>query len=180
LTNSLLIELGCVEQAFIIALDDYHLIAETAIHDLFSALLKHPSLAMHLVIVGRVDPQMPITKLRAKSQVTELRTQDLLRFSKAETRTFLDQLLEIPVDPSTAAAVEKKTEGWVTGLRLTALSMRHRRNLDPALLAPQVDAQYVMEYLFNEVFSHQSPEISQCTTNGPSSLLICIRSEHIR
>jgi LuxR family maltose regulon positive regulatory protein len=74
---------------------------------------------------------------------------------------WLEQLLGFPIDPSTAVAVEKKTEGWVTGLRLTALSMRHRGNLDPRLLEPQVDARYVMEYLFTEVFSHQPPEISQ-------------------
>lgn len=63
------------------------------------------------------------------------------------------------VDPSTVAALHKKTEGWVTGLRLVVLSMRHRGNLDPKLLGSQVNAQYVMEYLFNEVFSSQPSEI---------------------
>ena len=160
LAKNLLNELDSIHQPFIIALDDYHRIKETAVHDLLAAMVEHPSLTMHLVIIGRLDPPMPISRLRAKSQVTELRAQDL-RFSIAETKMFLEQLLGIQIDSSTAAAVEEKTEGWVTGLRLTALSMRHRGNLDPILLEPQVDTQYVMEYLFTEVFSHQPPEISQ-------------------
>jgi len=160
LANSLLNELDRIDQSFIITLDDYQLINETAVHDLLAAMLKHPSLTMHLVIVGRVDPPIPIARLRAKSQVTEVRAQDL-RFTRAETKMLLEQLLETQIDPSTADAVEEKTEGWVTGLRLAALSMRHRGTLDPKLLEPQVDAQYVMEYLFAEVFTHQPPEISQ-------------------
>jgi LuxR family maltose regulon positive regulatory protein len=149
-----------IDQLFIIALDDYHRIKETAVHELLAAMLEHPSLTMHLIIIGRVDPPMPISRLRARSQVTELRTQDL-RFTPVETKIFLEQLLETQVDSSTAAAVEAKTEGWVTGLRLAVISMRHQGKLDPRLLEPQVDAQYVMEYLFSEVFSGQPPEISQ-------------------
>jgi LuxR family maltose regulon positive regulatory protein len=111
-------------------------------------------------MVGRRDPALPIFALRAKGQVTEIRTQEL-RFTKAETAEFLEQFAGIEINPSTAGALEEKIEGWVTGLRLAALSMRHRGNLDPSLLEPQVDAQYVMEYLFNEVFSRQPPEVSQ-------------------
>jgi LuxR family maltose regulon positive regulatory protein len=115
---------------------------------------------LHLVIVGRHDPPLPISTLRAQSQMTEIRTQDL-RFTIAETVTFFKVALGIQIDPSTAIALEEKTEGWVTGLRLAAMSMRHRGNVDPKLLEPHVDAQYVMEYLFAEVFSHQPGEISQ-------------------
>jgi LuxR family maltose regulon positive regulatory protein len=82
-------------------------------------------------------------------------------FNVAETQTLLNQLLGIQVDPPTAAAVEEKTEGWVTGVRLAALSMRQGADIDARLLEPHVDAQYVMEYLFNEAFSHQPPEIRQ-------------------
>ena len=92
--------------------------------------------------------------------MTEIRTQEL-RFTKSETAEYLEQFTGIEINPTTAGALVEKTEGWVTGLRLAALSMRHRGDLDPSLLEPQVDAQYVMEYLFNEVFSRQPPEISQ-------------------
>ena len=83
-----------------------------------------------------------------------------------ETATFLTQVLGIPVDSSAAAALEEQTEGWVTGLRLAALSMRHQGSLDPRLLEPQADAQYVMEYFFAEVFSKQPPENNQYLINS--------------
>ncbi|MBT8363935.1 MAG: hypothetical protein KJP23_04460 [Deltaproteobacteria bacterium] len=160
LSTNLLNELDQIEHSYIIVLDDFYIIKETVIHDLLAAILKHPPQSLHLVIVGRRDPPLPITKLRAKNWVTEFRTQDL-RFTVAETEMFLEQVLEIPIDLSTAMALEEKTEGWVTGLRLAALSMRHRSDIDPKLLEPQVDAQYVMEYLFSEVFSYQPSETIQ-------------------
>ncbi len=159
-STSLLNELDRIEQPFIMVLDDYYRIEETTLHKLITEILKHPPKLLHLVISGRYDPPLPIAALRAQGRVTEIRTQDMC-FNVAETQTLLNQLLGIEVDPSTAAAVQEKTEGWVTGVRLAALSMRHGADIDARLLEPHVDAQYVMEYLFTEVFSKQSPEISQ-------------------
>ena len=159
-STSLLNELDRIAQPFFIVLDDYYRIEETTIHNLITEILKHPPKFLHLVITGRYDPPLPIAALRAQGRVTEIRTQDMC-FNVAETQTLLNQLLGIEVDPSTAAAVEEKTEGWVTGVRLAALSMRQGADIDARLLEPHVDAQYVMEYLFTEVFSKQPPEISQ-------------------
>jgi LuxR family maltose regulon positive regulatory protein len=141
-------------------LDDYYLIREIAVHKLIATILKHPPQFFRLVIVGRRDPPLPISSLRAQSQLIEIRTEDLC-FSTAETETLLNRLLGIKIDASTVAALAKKTEGWVTGLRLAALSMRQQADIDPKLLEPHVDAQFVMEYLFTEVFSHQPPDISR-------------------
>ena len=160
LVANLLNELDLIEQSFIIVLDDFHLIEDESVLDLITKLLHHPPRTMHLVLIGRQDPALPISTLRAQSFVTEIRTQDL-RFNELETATFLKRALETQVDLATATALQEKTEGWVTGLRLAALSMRHRGSLDPKLLEPQVDSQYVMEYLFTEVLSQQPPEISQ-------------------
>ena len=160
LCTSLLNELDRIEQPFILVLDDYYLISESAVHNLISAILNHPPQSLHLVIIGRKDPPLPVTKMRAQSQLTEIRIKDL-RFTVAETESFLKQALGIKIKTSMAAALEEKTEGWVTGMRLATLSMHGRRDLDPRLLEPHVDAQYVMEYLFTEVFSHQPPEISR-------------------
>ncbi len=160
LATSLLNELELIEQPFILVLDDYQHIQDESVSELLSELLHHPPQPMHLVLIGRRDPALPISALRARGLVTEIRTQDL-RFTVAETETFFKMALEIQIDPSIAIAVEEKTEGWVTGLRLAALSMRHRGHIDPRLLEPQVGAQYVMEYLFNEVFCHLPPEVSQ-------------------
>jgi LuxR family maltose regulon positive regulatory protein len=160
LAGTLVNDLDRIEQPFILVLDDFHVIKEAAVHNLIAKTLKHPPQSFHLVIVGRRDPPLPISTLRAQSKLAEIRTPDL-RFSVAETEAFLNQVMGIQIDPSTVVAVEEKTEGWVTGLRLAALSMRDRSNLDPRLLEPQVDAKYVMEYLFEEVFSLQPPGVNQ-------------------
>ncbi|MGD9205851.1 MAG: AAA family ATPase, partial [Desulfobacterales bacterium] len=156
----LLNELDRIKQRFILVLDDFHHIENDSVLEMITQLLSHPPQAMHLVLIGRLDPALPISALRVQSLVSEIRAQDL-RFDLNETKEFLAQVLGIQVDLSTAAALEEKTEGWVAGLRLAALSMRHRNKFDPKLLESQVNAQYVMEYLFSEVFSRQPPEIRQ-------------------
>jgi LuxR family maltose regulon positive regulatory protein len=158
LSGTLINEIDRIEKPFILALDDFHLIEDESVLDLVAQVLYHPPKPMHLVLISRRDPLLPISSMRAKNLMREIRTQDL-RFNEIETATFLTQVLGAQVDSSTAAAVEKKTEGWVTGLRLAALSMRHRGSIDPRLIEPEADAQYVMEYLFAEVFSRQPPEI---------------------
>ncbi|NOQ20258.1 MAG: winged helix-turn-helix transcriptional regulator [Desulfobacterales bacterium] len=160
LGTSLLNELDRIKQPLILVLDDYYLIRGMAVHKLIAQILKHPPQFFHLVIVGRRDPPLPIASLRAQSQLIEIRTEDLC-FSAAETETLLNQLLGIQIDASTVAALAKKTEGWVTGLRLAALSMQQRTDIDPKLLEPHVDAHFVMEYLFTEVFSEQPPDITR-------------------
>jgi LuxR family maltose regulon positive regulatory protein len=155
---SLLNELDRIKQPFILVLDDYHLIREMAVHKLIAQILKHPPQFFHLVIVGRRDPPLAISSLRAQSQLIEIRTEDLC-FSAPETETLLNRILGIQIEASTAAAVAKKTEGWVTGLRLAALSMQRQPDIDPKLLEPHVDANFVMEYLFTEVFSHQPQDV---------------------
>ncbi|MEN8799644.1 MAG: hypothetical protein ABF293_10375, partial [Flavobacteriaceae bacterium] len=160
LGNTLLNELDQIKQPFILVLDDYYLIKEVAVHNLVTQILKHPPRFFQLIIVGRHDPPLPIYSLRARSQLTEIRTEDLC-FSAEETEELLNQLLGIQIDKSIIAALENKTEGWVTGLRLAALSMRQRGKIDPKLLEPHADAQFVMEYLFNEVFSHQPADINR-------------------
>ena len=160
LAGNLANEIDLIEQPFILVLDDFHHINNESVLNLLTLLLRHPPQPMHLVLIGRRDPSLPISTLRGQSLVTEIRTQDL-RFNEVETATYLTQVLETPVDASTVSALNEKTEGWVTGLHLAILSMRHRGNLDPRLLKPQVNAQYIMEYLFTEVFSRQPPEFSR-------------------
>ncbi|MFC1824400.1 LuxR C-terminal-related transcriptional regulator [Thermodesulfobacteriota bacterium] len=179
--GSLINEINRIEQPVILVLDDFHLIKDESVLEVFNQLLRYPTESMHLVLVCRRDPPLPISRLRARGLVTEIRTQDL-RFREMETTTFLTQELGIQVELSTAALLEKKVEGWVTGLRLAALSMRHLGVMDPKLLEPQVDVQYVMEYLFNEVFAKQRPEIIRFLINtaildrfcGPLCEAVCM------
>jgi LuxR family transcriptional regulator, maltose regulon positive regulatory protein len=160
LAHTLINELERIEQPFILVLDDYYFIQETSIHDLLAEILNHPPQPMHLVVVTRHDPPLPLFRYRAGGRITEIGARDLC-FSIEETRAFLKNFPAISADDDMVAVLNKKTEGWVTGLHLGVLAMDHRGNLDAQLLEPQVDAQYVMEYLFNEVFSQQTPEISR-------------------
>ena len=132
LSTSLLNELDRIKQPFVLVLDDFYLIKEIGIHNLIAQLLKNPTQFLHLVIIGRRDPPLPISSLRAQRKLIEFRAKDLC-FSVAETETFFNQLLGIQIDKSTVTALVKKTEGWVTGLRLAALSMRQQSDIDPKL-----------------------------------------------
>ncbi len=160
LAGSLINELDRIEKPLILVLDDFHHINDESVLDLITRLMDHPPKSIHLVLISRRDPPLPISAMRAGNLIKEIRTQDL-RFNRKETATFLAKALEIQVDSATIAAVDNKTEGWVTGLRLAAFSMKHQGYIAPGLLEPQTDAKYVMEYLFTEVFSHQPPEIIQ-------------------
>ena len=157
-TRTLINELDQIKTTFILVLDDYHLIKEKAIHNLVAELLVHPPASMHLVLVTRRDPPLPMTKLRARSRMTEIRTQEL-RLSLAETATFLQQMTGKTVDDKIAAAFEKRTEGWVTGLRLAALSLREREDLGNIMDSLPDDNRYVMDYLIAEILSVQPPAI---------------------
>jgi LuxR family maltose regulon positive regulatory protein len=157
---TLLNELDRIAQRFIIVLDDYHLIKETMVHNMLTELLKHPSQSLHLVIIGRQDPLLPISSLRAKNLLTEVRTNDLC-FNKRETVKLLRLITGKQIGSHIAATLREKTEGWVTGLCLAAISMRLNDNPETTSLEPIADAPYVMQYLFNEVFAKQPPQISQ-------------------
>jgi len=160
LAQTLINELERIEQPFILVLDDYYFIQETSIHDLLTEILSHPLQFMHLVVVTRHDPPLQLSRYRAGGQMTEIGIRELC-FSIPETKAFLQNSLTISVDDTMVSALNKKTEGWVTGLRLATLAMRHRVDSYDILLEPQADVNYVMEYLFNEVFAHQSPEYKQ-------------------
>ena len=156
LARSLINELDQIEQPFILVLDDYHHIRELAVHDLLTELLRHPPRSLHLVLVSRKDPMLSLTTLRARDQVTEIRTPDL-RFTKAETAAFLEQKLGVPDEEITLDALIERFEGWAAGLRLVTLSLRHRDSLDlsPARLGGEVA--YVTDYLMAEVLAGQPP-----------------------
>ena len=160
LARSLINELDQIEKEFILALDDYHLIRDKSVHGLVAKLLEHPSAFMHLVLIGRRDPPLPLTALRAKGQMVEIRTQDL-RFSLDETVTFFEQMTGAPIDNAAAAILEKKTEGWVTGLRLAALSLNHRKDIKGILTGLPVENRYVMDYVVTEILSHHPPAVQE-------------------
>ncbi len=160
LTQSLLNELHAIKDKYILVLDDIHLIHDPSVYELIASLIRHPALTLHLVVCGRRDPFLPLSKLRANNQMNEIRVRDL-RFSIAETSRFLEQELGKPIDSLIAGQWADKTEGWITGLRLAVLSIRQRGEYESLLPELTGGIQYITEYLFNEVLISQTPEIRE-------------------
>ena len=147
-------ELNSIHTPFILVLDDYHLIDNNAVHELLSEIVKYPPRAMHLVLVSRIDPPLPLTTLRAKGQMTEIRVADL-RFSREETAQFLQQMLATTLDEATFSLLEEKSEGWITGLRLAALSLRHTDNMKNIIAGLPEANRFVLDYFVAEILSQQ-------------------------
>ena len=154
LANTLLTELETIGKDFILVLDDFHLIKEKSIHDLISELLRYPPQTMHLIIVSRMEPFLPLMSLRTKEKVNEIRLLDL-KFTEQETGYFLQQATQKEMTPAIIKDWAEKTEGWITGLYLAVLSMVHRGELHSVSEHIDPDAQYVMQYLFSEILAQQ-------------------------
>jgi LuxR family maltose regulon positive regulatory protein len=157
LARSLINELDQIEPSFILVLDDYHTVQNMDIHQVLAELLRHPPRPLHLVLVSRSDPPLPVTQLRARGQATEIRTQ-ALRFTEAETATFL-RSVGMQADERTVRALVERVEGWVTGMRLAVLSARHRGSEDLAQAYFESSISYITNYLVAEVLEGQQPAI---------------------
>lgn len=157
LTN-LINEIAALPYKFIVVLDDYHAVGDKQIDDALSFLLEHLTSSMHLVIATRENPQLPLGRLRARGQLTECRAADL-RFSAEETAAFLNQVMDLPLTADEITALETRTEGWIAGLQLAALSMQGREDVASFIHAFAGDHRYIVDYLVEEVLQRQSDEV---------------------
>ena len=160
LTASLINELDEIEPSFIIVLEDYHTVHAPAIHELLTEILRHPLTNMHLVIISRQDPPLPLSVLRAHNAVAEVRVQDL-RFSAGEIATFMRNVLGMALPGAAIAVLMEKTEGWITSLRLVALALRYSDDVGGQLMALQgvEHNRYVADYLMSEVIRRIPPRL---------------------
>jgi LuxR family maltose regulon positive regulatory protein len=156
--TTLVNEIDAFPDAFLLVLDDYHVIESQAIHDSLSFLLGHLPPHMHLVISSRADPQLPLPRYRARAELIELRASDL-RFSREEVASFLNQVMSLGLDADDVAGLEARTEGWIAGLQLAALSMQGREDVKGFIAAFAGDDRYVLDYLMEEVLQRQSPSV---------------------
>ena len=150
--------IASVPDALILALDDYHLIHNPTIHQQLAFLLERLPDHMHLALITREDPLLPVSRLRARGQVVEIR-QDDLRFSPEECADFLHHAMAIPLAGEDVACLEHRTEGWIVGLQLAALSMQGREDLTDFIQAFTGSSRFILDYLIEEVFERQTPEI---------------------
>ena len=152
----------------VLVLDDYHLIQDTrpesaAVHDALTFLLEHlppppSSGGLHLVITTREDPPLPLARLRARGQLTELRGADL-RFTRSEAAEFLNQRMGLELGEHDVAALEARTEGWIAGLQLAALSLQGRENADGLIQSFTGSHRFVLDYLIEEVLAQQPESV---------------------
>ena len=155
---TLLNEIISIPDNFIFVLDDYHLTDSKAIDDSLTFLLEHLPLQMHLVITTREDPNLPLARLRVRNQLTELRAADL-RFTSSEAAEFLNQVMDLHLSTEDIAALEDRTEGWIAGLQLAALSMRDNQDVHRFIQAFAGDNRYIVDYLIEEVLQRQPEEV---------------------
>jgi LuxR family maltose regulon positive regulatory protein len=152
--TALLNDLTTIPENFLLVLDDYHVIDAPAVDDALIFLLEHLPAQMHLVIATREDPQLPLARLRVRGQLTELRATDL-RFTPGEATTFFNQIMGLGLTAADVTALETRTEGWIAGLQLAALSMRGREDISGFISAFAGDNRYIVDYLVEEVLQRQ-------------------------
>ena len=159
LLTRLVSEMERLPEKSIIVLDDYHLIDSQAVHDAINFLIEYLPATVHLVMTGRADPPLPISRLRVQGAVNEVRTSQL-RFTKKELATFLNDRMGFELSSDGIAALEARTEGWIASLKLAALSMQGRHDWDEFIAKFSGSNRYVIDYLVDEVMARQ-PEAVQ-------------------
>jgi LuxR family maltose regulon positive regulatory protein len=141
-----------LQEDLVLVLDDYQAIREPGVHDILASVLRRPPPRLHLILLTRADPPLPLAALTAAGLMDSIRFEEL-RFTEAEATSFLSETVESEIDPAVAAHLTKATEGWAVGLRLAAVGLS--RSDDPAayLAAPRASAAQMTGFLMAEVLS---------------------------
>ena len=156
--TTLLNEVAAIPDSFVLVLDDYHIIDSKPVNNALTFLVEHLPPQVHLVIATREDPPLPLARLRVRGQLTELRAADL-RFTPAEAAEFLNQMMGLNLSAEDIAALETRTEGWVAGLQLAALSMQGREDSASFIKSFTGSHRFVLDYLAEEVLQRQPEPI---------------------
>jgi LuxR family transcriptional regulator, maltose regulon positive regulatory protein len=146
-------ELTDIPHSIILVLDDYHVITTPAIHTAVTFLVDHMPSTFHLVIASRADPLLPLARWRARREMTELHTADL-RFTTEEAALFLNTAMGLNLVTPDLATLEERTEGWIAGLQLAALSLQGRNDASDFVASFAGSNHYIMDYLVDEVLEH--------------------------
>jgi LuxR family maltose regulon positive regulatory protein len=158
LLTSLINDLAVLPTPCILILDDYQVIQTMPIHQQLAFLLEHLPPQAHLVIASREDPPLPLARLRARDQIVDIRQADLT-FTEEETADFLRRVMGLELSSADIATLNRRTEGWIAGLQLAALSMRNSDDLQGFVASFAGSHRYILDYLIEEVFQQQSPDL---------------------
>ena len=160
LVKAFINDIATIIEPYLLILDDFHFIQSSEICEAISFLLDHIPSNMHLVLTSRADPMLPLPRLRARRQLTEIRAADL-RMTEAETAVFLNNIMQLNLAPEDIAALEARTEGWIAGLQLAAISLEKLTDSDKHQFISDLsgDDRYILDYLLDEVLRYQSEDI---------------------
>jgi LuxR family maltose regulon positive regulatory protein len=158
LYTSLCNELEELPRESILVLDDYHFIRGKAVHNLLIKLARHWPKPLHLVLISRIDPPLPLASLRAKGMIREIRTEDL-RLTSQESAAYLSQVQFASLDKATLQLLQGRFEGWIAGLHLAVLSLRSTSNQESVLALLSSENPNITGYLVDEVLTGQIPAI---------------------
>lgn len=152
--------LSQIDTPLILVLDDYHVITATAIHQALAFLLDHLPPQLHLVLITRSDPPLPLSRLRAQGQIVEVRAHNL-RFTVNEAGQFFHQVMDLPLSDEETKALDERTEGWVAGLQLVALSLKGRLDRADRIADFTGSHRFIIDYLTEEVLNQQSDAVRE-------------------
>jgi LuxR family maltose regulon positive regulatory protein len=151
-------EIANLQKECVLVLDDYHLIRARPIHEALTFLLEHLPPNFTLAIASRIDPPLPLARMRGRAQLTELRVADL-RFTVKETAAFINQSMKLALSSEQVEAIFAKTEGWIAGLQLAALSMQDASDIPTFIESLKGSQRYILDYLLEEVLERQPKPI---------------------
>jgi len=156
--RALINQLHTISSPFICVLDDYHVIRNEQIHHVLRTILEHFPPLMQLVLITREDPPFPLAKMRANNRLLEVRISNL-RFTDEEVKTYFSEQLHLTLEADQLQLLIKRTEGWIAGLQMAALSMQGLDDIDTFIETFTASNYYIMDYLMEEVLDRHSPEI---------------------
>jgi LuxR family maltose regulon positive regulatory protein len=160
LLTGLINEIAQIPDPFALVLDDFQVITGQPVHNGITFLLDNMPPQMHLILSSREDPPWPLARLRARREMTELRTRDL-RFTSEESAAFLNEVAQLDLSPEDVAALEERTEGWIVGLQMAVLSMRGRKDVSGFIKAFSGSHRFILDYLVEEVLEQQPRDVQE-------------------
>ena len=158
LLSGLINEIVEIHQPFVIVLDDYHVITNPEIDEILTFMVENQPVEMHLVVSSRADPPWPLARWRARREMIEMRTQDL-RFGPEEAADLLNGVMKLGLSDDDVERLEARTEGWIAGLLMAAISLQGRQDPSGFIRAFEGSHRYIFDYLVEEVFKQLSPDI---------------------
>ena len=152
--GTVLNDLSVISNDVVVVLDDYHLIEARAVHDGMAFLLERLPPQVHLVLATRADPPLQLARWRGRGELLEIRAADL-RFTTDEAAAYLEDVTGLELTAQDVAALERRTEGWITAIQLAALSMQGRDDIAGFIAGFAGDDRFIVDYLVEEVLQRQ-------------------------